>query len=112
MSHRAVRPDEHAPRNPDLLPPPFRLGSAQPGPAGSHEPTRQEPPQELSVTALQPIRGTRDLIGEDQRRARHVAETARQVAAVYGFDEWTTPIFEDTSVFSRTLGETSDVVMK
>jgi histidyl-tRNA synthetase len=64
------------------------------------------------VTDLQPTRGTRDLIGEDQRRARHVADTARQVAAVYGFDEWTTPIFEDTRVFSRTLGETSDVVMK
>ena len=31
---------------------------------------------------------------------------------VYGLDEWTTPIFEDTSVFSRTLGDTSDVVTK
>jgi len=64
------------------------------------------------VTELQPIRGTRDLIGEDQQRARHVADTARTIAAQYGFDEWTTPIFEDTRVFSRTLGETSDVVMK
>jgi histidyl-tRNA synthetase len=64
------------------------------------------------VTDLQPVRGTRDLIGEDQRRCQHVADTARRVAAIYGFDEWTTPIFEDTRVFSRTLGETSDVVMK
>jgi histidyl-tRNA synthetase len=64
------------------------------------------------VTDLQPVRGTRDLIGEDQRRFRHVADTARRVAATYGFDEWTTPIFEDTRVFSRTMGETSDVVMK
>jgi histidyl-tRNA synthetase len=31
---------------------------------------------------------------------------------LYGFDEWTTPIFEDTAVFARTLGETSDVVTK
>jgi histidyl-tRNA synthetase len=64
------------------------------------------------VTDLQPVRGTRDLIGEDQRRFNRVAETARRVAASYGFDEWQTPIFEDTRVFARTLGETSDVVMK
>ena len=64
------------------------------------------------MTDLQPARGTHDLIGEDQRRHRHVAETARHVAGCYGFDEWITPIFEDTRVFSRTLGETSDVVTK
>ena len=64
------------------------------------------------MTDLQPVRGTRDLIGDDQRRYRHVADTALRIAATYGYDEWTTPIFEDTSVFSRTLGETSDVVMK
>ena len=61
---------------------------------------------------LQPARGTHDLIGEDQRRHTHVVDTARRIAARYGFDEWTTPIFEDTRVFSRTLGETSDVVTK
>jgi histidyl-tRNA synthetase len=64
------------------------------------------------VTDLQPVRGTRDLIGEDQRRFHRVADTARRVAATYGFDEWQTPIFEDTRVFARTLGETSDVVTK
>jgi histidyl-tRNA synthetase len=64
------------------------------------------------VTDLQPARGTHDLIGEDQRRHHYVAETARRIAACYGFDEWITPIFEDTRVFSRTLGETSDVVTK
>ena len=64
------------------------------------------------MTDLQPARGTHDLIGDEQRRHAHVGDVARQVAAIYGFDEWTTPIFEDTRVFSRTLGETSDVVMK
>ena len=62
--------------------------------------------------APQPVRGTRDLIGEDQRRFAHVVETARRVCGLYGFDEWQTPVFEDTRVFSRTLGETSDVVTK
>ena len=64
------------------------------------------------MTALQPVRGTHDLIGEEQRRHQHVIDTARRIAALYGFDEWVTPIFEDTRVFSRTLGETSDVVTK
>jgi histidyl-tRNA synthetase len=61
---------------------------------------------------LQPVRGTRDLIGEDAARHTHVVETARRITALYGFSEWQTPIFEDTKVFSRTLGETSDVVTK
>ncbi len=64
------------------------------------------------MDALQPVRGTRDLIGEEQRRHAHVVQTARHMAGLYGFDEWSTPIFEDTRVFSRTLGETSDVVAK
>ena len=63
-------------------------------------------------TALQPVRGTRDLIGEDARRHRHVADTARRIAERYGFEEWITPVIEDTAVFARTLGETSDVVTK
>ncbi len=64
------------------------------------------------VEALQPVRGTRDLLGEEQRRHAHVVGTARRVAGLYGFDEWSTPIFEDTRVFQRSLGETSDVVSK
>ncbi|BAH99279.1 histidyl-tRNA synthetase [Acetobacter pasteurianus IFO 3283-22] len=64
------------------------------------------------VSSIQPVRGTHDLIGEDQRRHAHVVHTARRIAGVYGFDEWATPIFEDTRVFSRSLGDTSDVVSK
>ncbi|MBS1073882.1 histidine--tRNA ligase [Gluconobacter sp. Dm-73] len=64
------------------------------------------------MSGLQPPRGTHDLIGETMRRHHHVVETARRVLRTYGFEEWSTPIFEDTRVFSRTLGETSDVVSK
>src|SRR3954466_3619306 len=62
--------------------------------------------------ALQPVRGTRDLIGEEQRRHAHVIDTGRRVAALYGHEEWATPVFEETRVFARTLGDTSDVVTK
>jgi histidyl-tRNA synthetase len=64
------------------------------------------------MTVFQPVRGTRDLIGEDFRRHQTVSDAARRVSALYGFEEWATPIFEDTRVFSRGLGDSSDVVMK
>lgn len=64
------------------------------------------------MTPLQPVRGTRDLIGEDMRRHRHVVETARRIAEFWGFEEWQTPVIEDTRVFTRSLGDTSDVVTK
>ncbi|WP_159350972.1 histidine--tRNA ligase [Roseomonas harenae] len=66
----------------------------------------------MAKTDLQPARGTHDLIGEEFRRHHHVIDTARRISALYGFEEWATPIFEDTRVFARTLGETSDVVTK
>ncbi|MBO1081536.1 histidine--tRNA ligase [Roseomonas haemaphysalidis] len=61
---------------------------------------------------MQPVRGTRDLIGETFRRQHGVIEVARHVSNLYGMEEWATPIFEATSVFARSLGETSDVVSK
>jgi len=66
----------------------------------------------MSSIKLQPPRGTRDLIGEEFRRHHRVIQTARRISELYGFEEWATPIFEDTRVFSRGLGETSDVVSK
>ena len=66
----------------------------------------------MPPTALQPVRGTRDLIGDEQRRHQRVVDTARRVAGLYGFEEWATPVFEDTRVFARSLGDTSDVVSK
>ena len=64
------------------------------------------------MSQLRPPRGTHDLLGEEIRRQRHVAEAARIVAARYGYGEIATPVFEFTEVFQRTLGETSDIVTK
>jgi histidyl-tRNA synthetase len=64
------------------------------------------------LAKLQPVRGTHDLLPEDSRRHRHVVETFRSVSERYGFGEISTPIFEFSDVFRRTLGETSDVVTK
>jgi histidyl-tRNA synthetase len=64
------------------------------------------------MSKLQPARGTRDILGEEMRRQRHVAETAREVSELYGYQEIATPIFEFSEVFKRTLGDTSDIVTK
>jgi histidyl-tRNA synthetase len=64
------------------------------------------------MPGLQPARGTQDLLPEMARRHRHVSETARELAALYGFAEIATPIFEFTEVFTRPIGEHTDIVSK
>ncbi|MEZ5667509.1 MAG: histidine--tRNA ligase [Alphaproteobacteria bacterium] len=61
---------------------------------------------------VQPVRGMHDILPEDGLRHRHVVDTARRVAGLYGYQPIATPIVEPTAVFQRTLGETSDIVSK
>ncbi len=61
---------------------------------------------------LQPVRGTHDVLPDESRVHRHVLEAARATAELYGYQEMSTPIFEFTEVFKRTLGDSSDVVTK
>ncbi|QLH40485.1 MAG: histidine--tRNA ligase [Defluviicoccus sp.] len=64
------------------------------------------------MSGMRTVRGTRDLLPEDSRRLRMVEERAWQAARRCGYGEFSTPIFEFTDVFARTLGDTSDVVTK
>ena len=64
------------------------------------------------MPALQPARGTQDLLPEMARRHRRVGDTARALAELYGFAEIATPIFEFTEVFVRPIGEHTDIVAK
>ena len=64
------------------------------------------------MSQLQAVRGTQDLLPAVLRRHRKVVETSLAVAARYGFEEMATPIFEFTAVFSRPIGEATDVVSK
>ena len=64
------------------------------------------------MASLKPVRGTHDLLPEEARRAYYVTQVGRTLAERYGYDEAATPIFEFSEVFTRTLGETSDVVTK
>lgn len=62
--------------------------------------------------ALQPVRGTHDILGDKSTRFRTIFEIFRAVAERYSHQEIDTPIFEFTETFKRTLGDTSDVVTK
>lgn len=62
--------------------------------------------------SLQPVRGTRDLLDSEFKTHQRVVRIAEAIATTYNYHPIETPIFEYTSVFQRTLGETSDVVGK
>ena len=64
------------------------------------------------MSRLQPARGTSDLLPSVMAAHRRVMDTARDAAGLYGFQEMATPIFEFAEVFSRPLGDSSDVVTK
>jgi len=64
------------------------------------------------IETPRPIRGTQDMLGEQAQRFTHVVETFERVRKLYGFGRVEVPVFEATAVFSRSLGETTDVVSK
>ncbi len=64
------------------------------------------------MTPLKAVRGTRDLLPPETELWNHVEATARRLFARYNFGEIRTPIFEDTQLFARGIGEETDVVSK
>ncbi len=57
-------------------------------------------------------RGLRDILPGEVRRWQRVEGVFRKVFALYGYEEVRVPIFEDTALFARGLGDTSDIVEK
>jgi len=64
------------------------------------------------IQTPQPIRGMQSLLGEEADRLAHVVATFDKVRRLYGFKRVEVPVLEPTSVFARTMGETTDVVAK
>ena len=60
----------------------------------------------------QAIRGTQDIFGPDAEAFAFVVETFERVRKLYRFRRAEMPVFEKTEVFSRAIGETTDVVSK
>jgi histidyl-tRNA synthetase len=64
------------------------------------------------MSTLKAVRGTRDLLPPETALWNRIEATARQVFAHYNFGEIRTPIFEDTALFARGVGEETDIVSK
>lgn len=64
------------------------------------------------MSTPQAIRGTQDIFGAEAEAFAHVVETFERVRKLYRFRRVEMPVFEKTAVFSRSLGETTDVVSK
>ena len=61
---------------------------------------------------LQAVRGTHDHLHIDMYNYNYIVNMVSRISAYYGFKPISTPIFEFSNVFKRTLGESSDIVTK
>jgi histidyl-tRNA synthetase len=61
---------------------------------------------------LKAVRGTRDILPPETALWNRIEATARAVFARYNFGEIRTPVFEDTGLFARGVGEETDIVSK
>lgn len=61
---------------------------------------------------IQSLRGMNDVFHQDSERFNYFISTAAKVAQNYGFSMIETPILEETALFKRSVGESSDIVGK
>lgn len=61
---------------------------------------------------LQAIKGTYDILPEDAVLWQYIEENIREICELYGYGEIRMPVFENTDLFSRGVGDTTDVVQK
>jgi len=61
---------------------------------------------------FQTPRGTRDILSPEVEFRNYVFEKSRELFEIYGFKEIVTPTFERTEVFTKGIGEASDIVSK
>ena len=64
------------------------------------------------MSTLKAVRGTRDMLPPETALWNRIEATARDVFARYNFGEIRTPVFEDTALFARGVGEETDIVSK
>ena len=61
---------------------------------------------------IQKPKGTKDILPADSYKWQYVEEKAKEILENYGFKEIRVPVFEQTELFERGVGDTTDVVQK
>ena len=61
---------------------------------------------------IKAVRGTKDIIGEEAKKYVYISNVAQKMFENYGYNFVKTPIFEETELFKRGIGEATDVVEK
>ena len=61
---------------------------------------------------IKSLRGMNDILSEDYERFTYFINTATKIAQNYGFHFIQTPLLEETALFKRSVGESSDIVGK
>jgi histidyl-tRNA synthetase len=61
---------------------------------------------------IKPLRGMKDLTFDESQRFVHIITTAIKIAKRYGYSYIETPILEETALFRRSVGDSSDIVSK
>lgn len=61
---------------------------------------------------IKAVRGTKDIYGQDAEKYNYIVNTAQKIFEDYGYTMIKTPIFEETDLFKRGIGEGTDVVEK
>ncbi len=61
---------------------------------------------------IQSIRGVKDILPDEIWKWQHIESVVHNIFPRYGFREIRLPVFEDTRLFSRSIGETTDIVEK
>lgn len=65
-----------------------------------------------NAKTIQSLRGMNDIVNEDSKLFTYFVENASAIAKNYGFSYMETPILEETALFKRSVGESSDIVNK
>ena len=64
------------------------------------------------MNQLRSVKGTHDILPNESNKWQNLESIVNLVCAQYGYHEIRTPIFEETGLFSRSVGEETDIVSK
>ena len=64
------------------------------------------------MSQIRSIKGTHDILPSDSRQWQHLEQIVHDVCGRFRYEEIRTPVFEETRLFSRSVGEDTDIVSK